>query len=403
MLSHIFDWMRTGGLPLLFFLVLLEGNPLTGPFVPGQVLVIFAGFLISTTGMYNLYIALIFVFVAAFLGDMAGYYMGRKYGVSGLKLVGLKDDSKVFKSSYVFFEKYGPWSLVVGRQVNFVNSFMPFFAGCFGLGFFKFVVFAALGCFLWATLSIALGYYFGFIIVENFKFVLEFVLFLVLYFVFVFFVYRNVKNVYFDKFSVIRAYTLHNVIFFGFLSVVVVFMGYLSKWGYHDLVNDSLAFLYIPGFYIVWGFLVDKLFLIGFALAVFLILFALREFRMLTVYVWSMVFFVFMNLMIGVFMKVWYGVVLYHSMVFLTFLFFFVWILFKSFCRNRGILKVINVVVVCVILISIFSVFSFTGDVFLTILSFLVGVVLSELMLVLSHYQILDSCLSECRYKGNRD
>ena len=207
----IFNWIRTGGLPLLFFLVLLEGNPLTGPFVPGQVLVIFAGFLISTANMYNLYVTLVFVFVAAFLGDLAGYYMGRKYGISGLKIVGLKDDSKVFKSSYVFFKKYGPWSLIIGRQVNFVRSFMPFFAGCFGMGLPQFIIFAALGAFFWTILSVALGYYFGFIIVENFGFVMEFALFLILYFVFVSFVYRNVKNVYFDKFNVIKMYTLHNI------------------------------------------------------------------------------------------------------------------------------------------------------------------------------------------------
>jgi hypothetical protein len=54
---------------------------------------------------------------------------------------------------------------------------------------------------------------------------------------------------------------------------------------------------------------------------------------------------------------------------------------------------------VLLILVSILSVFSFTGNIFLTILSFLIGVVQAELMLVLSHYQILDSCLSECRYK----
>lgn len=399
MLASVFEWLKTGGLPFLFFLVLIEGNPLIGSFVPGQVLVIFVGFLISTTNIYNLYATLIFVFIAAFIGDIAGYYMGRKYGVSGLKVVGLDDKSRVFRSSYSFFKKYGPWSIILGREFNFTRAFMPFFAGCFGMPVAQFLIFAMLSCFLWTVLSIALGYYFGFIIIENFKFVMEFILFLILYFIFIGFVYKNVKSVYYEKLNVIRRYTIHNILFFGFLMFVVIVMGYFIKWGYHDIVNDYFAFMFIPGLYLVFGFLTSKIFLICFALLIFLILFIMREFRMLTVYVWSMVLFLFMNLAITIFMKVWYGVELYYSMIFLTYILFFVWVLVKTFYRKRRVSKVFNLIIVSVILISILSTFSFTGSIFLTLLAFLIGAVESELMLILSHYQILDSSLSECRYR----
>ena len=47
MFELIFNLLQAGGLFILFLLLILEGNPIIGFFIPGSVVVIFYGFFIS--------------------------------------------------------------------------------------------------------------------------------------------------------------------------------------------------------------------------------------------------------------------------------------------------------------------------------------------------------------------
>jgi membrane-associated protein len=398
MLNTLFDWLRSGGLPFLFLLIFIEANPIIGSFIPGQVIVIFVGFLISAANLYNLYYTLIVVLIASFLGDLFGYYLGKKYGFSGLKTFGLDDKSKIYKSSYAFFKKYGPWSIILGREFNFTRAFMPFFAGCFGMPLWSFVGFALFSCILWTILSIALGYYFGFIIVENFSFIMELIFFLLLYLFFVVFVYRNIKSMYYTNLSIVKRYALHNILFIGILMLLLSFMGYMFKWGYYQLFNDYFILLYFPGLYLIFGFLFTKEFLIIFALLILFLFLFKKCYRLLIVYIWSLVFFSLLTLVASLFFKTWYKINIYFGVVLFTILLFFLWIYVKKSINSKKYQFLTSVLIVSTLILMFLSYFSLNENLFLILFSFLIGVLETEFILVLSHYQILDNSLSECRF-----
>lgn len=399
LMPKIFDLLKVGGLPFLFLLLFFEGNPIIGSFIPGQVLVMFIGFMISTSHLFNIYLTFICVFTAALLGDITGFWMGRKFGFNGLKKFGLNKDGPTYKSSYSFFKKYGAWSIIFGREFNLTRAFMPFFAGCFEMRFYTFFIFSTISCLFWTILSIFLGYYFGIFIINKFAFVMELLLLVIIYLIILNFVYKNIKSFYFENISFIKRYSVHNIMFVGLVLALCLFMAYITKWGYFQIINDYLAFLYIPGMYIFFGFLTSEYFLLALMFVLFGILLWKRKYRMLITYIWSLIFFVFMTLMAAKILMIWYNAVLYFSISFFTLLMFYTWILLRLLLKNKKLCYVLNILIGILIIVVLLSMFSLTGNIFITFLSFLIGVIETEFLLILSHYQILDKCLSNCRYQ----
>ena len=183
-----------GGLPLLFILIFLESTPFFGVFIPGQFLLILVGFLISTTNIYSLHIAIIIVFFAAFLGDVCVYFFARKYGVDGIKRFGVSENSSIYRSSAVFFKKFGDSSIILGRQFNLTRAFMPSLAGILKMHPGRFIFFAFISAILWTLVSIYLGYYFGILIIDKLNFILGFFAFLLIYVIFIYLIYRSFIN-----------------------------------------------------------------------------------------------------------------------------------------------------------------------------------------------------------------
>lgn len=398
LLKDFFVLLKTGGLPFLFLLVFLEGNPILGSFIPGQLLVIFIGFLIATSGIFNLYTTVIIIFIASFLGDLLGYYLGRKYGLSGLEKFGIDNKSKIYTSSYSFFEKYGPWSLILGREFNLTRAFMPFFAGCFKMRWYKYLVFSILSSILWTFLSIFLGYYFGYVIVENFKFIMEFVLFLLIYIGLIIFLYKNLKIYYAENTHIFKRYAVHNMIFFLSSFTLFISILLLAKFNLIDIFNNYFSFLHFD-FLKIFNFLLSNVYFLIYFFAIFLLLFIKKRYRMLVVYFWSFIIIFFFTLMISIFLKRSYDLVPYFSLILFTIFAFYTWIIFKIFLRKSKYFRYLNILLVFFIIFALIIKASIMdGNYYLTILSFLIGVINSELILLLSHYQVLDKCLSDSRF-----
>lgn len=139
------DWVLWGTLLIVF----IESGVLF-PVLPGDSLLFTAGLLHQRLGL-NLPTLVGLTFVAAFLGAQIGYWLGRRYG---RKL--FKDDARFLRTEHLdkaeeYFVRYGGRSLVIGRFIPFVRTFIPLAAGIARYSYPKFVAFNSLGSLLWGA------------------------------------------------------------------------------------------------------------------------------------------------------------------------------------------------------------------------------------------------------------
>lgn len=103
--------------------------------------------------------------VAAVLGNIVGYYLGRLIGPPLFKprqgFWGKVFDQKYVDITHDFFEKYGSRALIIARFVPMVRTFVTLVAGVAKMSFRNFIIFTAIGGVLWATGVTVLGYFLG--------------------------------------------------------------------------------------------------------------------------------------------------------------------------------------------------------------------------------------------------
>ena len=136
-------------------IVLIESGVLF-PVLPGESLLFTAGLLHDRLGLH-LPTLIIMVVVAAFIGAQIGYFLGEKWG---RKL--FKPDARVLKTEHLekaehYFRDYGGRSLVIGRFIPFVRTFIPLAAGIARYPYSKFLLFNTLGALLWGAGFIIVG------------------------------------------------------------------------------------------------------------------------------------------------------------------------------------------------------------------------------------------------------
>ena len=148
------------GVALIIF---AESGLLIGFFLPGDSLLVTAGFL-THQGILdiNIHLFVAILFLAAALGDSVGYAFGNKVGRKLFK----KQDSLLFRQENVhhaeaFYEKHGSKTIVIARFIPIVRTFAPVIAGIGNMQYRTFLTFNLIGAFLWAVGLTYLGYYAG--------------------------------------------------------------------------------------------------------------------------------------------------------------------------------------------------------------------------------------------------
>lgn len=103
--------------------------------------------------------------IAAILGNISGYYLGRLIGPPLFKprkgLMGKVFDPVYVEKTHALMEKYGPRALILARFVPMVRTFITLIAGVSKMDFKKFIIFTAIGGVLWVWLITILGYFLG--------------------------------------------------------------------------------------------------------------------------------------------------------------------------------------------------------------------------------------------------
>lgn len=161
-IHNIQSVLEHGGYWILVIVVIIEGLPLIGTIIPGQTIVVMAGFF-AKLGVLDPWYVLIIVSLSAILGDLLGYEIGKKYGMKFVENFGpyvLIKPHHIERAKGLINAHTGK-SIIIGRFTAITRSLIPFIAGATGIHKGKFWFFNLAGSVLWAVASVALGYAFG--------------------------------------------------------------------------------------------------------------------------------------------------------------------------------------------------------------------------------------------------
>ncbi len=145
---------------ILALIVFCETGLVVTPFLPGDSLLFAAGAL-AGAGLLNLWLLIIILFIAAFVGDNLNYTIGKYIGH---KLI--EGKRKIIKKEYLdkthlFYEKHGGKTVIIARFVPIVRTFAPFVAGLGTMLYRKFLLFCITGNLLWILTFTLAGYALG--------------------------------------------------------------------------------------------------------------------------------------------------------------------------------------------------------------------------------------------------
>lgn len=132
------------------------------PILPGDSLLFAVGLFIAEGSIdVNIALACLILTVAAFLGNVVGYEIGRAVGTPLYEREGRFLRKKYFDDTHAFFEKHGAKALVIGRFVPIVRTFITVVAGVSRMDRRHFFVWSGVGALLWATGVTLIGYFLG--------------------------------------------------------------------------------------------------------------------------------------------------------------------------------------------------------------------------------------------------
>lgn len=154
-LAALGPWALWGSVAIVF----AECGLLIGFMMPGDSLLFTVGLLVSTGVIGEpLWLAAVALIIAAFLGNVVGYEIGRRTGPA----IFSKEDSRIFKKEHVdktvaFFDKYGTRAIVLARFVPIVRTFITVTAGVGQMDRRRYLTYSGIGGTLWAGGVTVLG------------------------------------------------------------------------------------------------------------------------------------------------------------------------------------------------------------------------------------------------------
>ncbi len=160
-------WRDVLGRPEMFWaaivvlnaIVFTETGLLVGFLLPGDSLLVVAGFVASQSG-WSLPILIGTLCVSAIVGDSVGYWIGAK---SGPRIFS-RPDGRIFRQSYLqsaqdFYDRHGGKTVILARFVPIVRTFAPVVAGAGKMNYRTFLAYNVVGGVLWVTTMVLFGYF----------------------------------------------------------------------------------------------------------------------------------------------------------------------------------------------------------------------------------------------------
>lgn len=161
--SHLFSLVneyRSWTYLILFLIIFCETGLVVTPFLPGDSLLFAAG-AIAAVGILNIWLLVLLLIIAAFLGDTVNYSIGK---ILGKKV--FEREYRFIKKEYLvrthnFYEKHGGKTIIVARFIPIIRTFAPFIAGVAYMNYSRFILYNLAGGILWILVCSFAGYFFG--------------------------------------------------------------------------------------------------------------------------------------------------------------------------------------------------------------------------------------------------
>lgn len=148
---------------LLFAIIFAETGLVVMPILPGDSLLFAAGALaaIDASGL-NVHLLVILLIIAGVLGDAVNYSIGHYLGpkIFSSEKSYLINKAHLLKTQ-AFYERHGPFTIVMARFVPIVRTFAPFVAGIGRMHYSKFALYNISGALAWVLSFTYGGYFFG--------------------------------------------------------------------------------------------------------------------------------------------------------------------------------------------------------------------------------------------------
>src|SRR5581483_5950526 len=159
MLDVVSQWVAHYGYVLVALFLLIEGAGLP---VPGETALVTAA---ALAGRGRLSIAGVIVAgcIGTVVGGHAGYWIGARGGTALVTRYGrwIRLTEARLAQTHRFFERHGAKTVLLGRFVAFLRSFVGIFAGISAMPMGVFATYNALGGAVWVLTFSVLGYVFG--------------------------------------------------------------------------------------------------------------------------------------------------------------------------------------------------------------------------------------------------
>jgi len=164
-IQRFIEWIiQYGGLYILLLVIFAETGLFIGFLFPGDSLLFAAGIYIDDLAReffgVHWVVILAMVMVASILGNMVGYWFGKKAG----PLLFERRETWIFKRKHLekakaFYEKYGKATIFLAKFLPIIRTFAPIVAGVVKMPRAHFIFYNIIGSICWVA-SMMLGGYF---------------------------------------------------------------------------------------------------------------------------------------------------------------------------------------------------------------------------------------------------
>jgi membrane-associated protein len=178
-IQQFIEWIITnGGLYFLLFVIFAETGLLIGFFLPGDSLLFAAGIYISDLAkeFFDLHFSVIIVLViiASVLGNIVGYWFGRKAG----PLLYERKETWLFRKKHLirateFYHQYGKATIFLAKFLPIIRTFAPIVAGIVKMDRPTFIFYNIIGSIAWVSSMMLGGHFLQAWVLKEFNFSLK--------------------------------------------------------------------------------------------------------------------------------------------------------------------------------------------------------------------------------------